>query len=182
MVITNSRKVSRKHCCICQVNETFVIRDLGSLNGVRVNGKRVKKESRIHFGDEVSIGDVPFRLQKAKAAAPSRQPAAGPGEDGLLRSSAADRPASRAASRKPDRPIAMPPPPADRVQPGVSRRPSPTTEKALPSTAAIRRKMNRSGTMGPPNGDDEDDDEDIPEAVILDDNSTSGSEIDARNR
>ena len=66
--LTHSRKVSRKHCCVAQVNTTFVVRDLGSTNGVFVNGSRVRKEAGLSFGDELTIGDVRFRLQ---AEAPS---------------------------------------------------------------------------------------------------------------
>src|SRR4051812_40686539 len=36
-----SKKVSRRHCVLAQVNDYLVIRDLGSTNGVRINGKRV---------------------------------------------------------------------------------------------------------------------------------------------
>lgn len=62
VVLTRSRKVSRKHCCIAQVNNHFMIRDLGSMNGTRVNGKRVKREGRIRLGDKVAIGDVQYIL------------------------------------------------------------------------------------------------------------------------
>lgn len=159
VVITHSRKVSRKHCCICQVNESFVIRDLGSMNGVRVNGKRVKKENRINFGDEVSIGDVPFRLQKAKAAAPARQPAA---------------PAPRASEKSAPRQSERPAPP---------RRPIELSQEfpvAIPddgeSFAVYGRHPDDAsmGTLGQP-----DEEDDVPEAVVLDDDSSSGSEIEA---
>src|SRR5207302_6739128 len=33
----NSRKVSRRHCCIAQVRDFLVVRVLGSTNGVRSN-------------------------------------------------------------------------------------------------------------------------------------------------
>ena len=56
----NSKKVSRRHCCIAQVNDYLVIRDLGSTNGIRINGKRVA-EGKLHPGDEVTIGN--FRYQ-----------------------------------------------------------------------------------------------------------------------
>jgi predicted component of type VI protein secretion system len=62
VVLLNSRKVSRKHCCIAQINGEFVIRDLGSMNGLRVNGKQVQKESRLAIGDEIFVGDVGYRL------------------------------------------------------------------------------------------------------------------------
>lgn len=62
VVLTGSKKVSRKHCCIAQIQNYFVVRDLGSTNGVRVNGERIDSESKLAEGDQVAIGDVDFRL------------------------------------------------------------------------------------------------------------------------
>jgi predicted component of type VI protein secretion system len=56
----NSRKVSRRHCCIAQVNDYLVVRDLGSTNGIRINGHRVV-EGRLNAGDELTVGN--FRYQ-----------------------------------------------------------------------------------------------------------------------
>jgi predicted component of type VI protein secretion system len=56
----NSRKVSRRHCCMAQVNDYLVVRDLGSTNGIRINGKRVL-EGQVRAGDELTIGN--FRYQ-----------------------------------------------------------------------------------------------------------------------
>ncbi len=74
VVLLNSRKVSRKHCCIAQINGELVIRDLGSMNGVRVNGRQVNKEARLGIGDEIFIGDIGYRLAAVDAA--PRKPAA----------------------------------------------------------------------------------------------------------
>ncbi|VAX38371.1 hypothetical protein MNBD_PLANCTO02-1637 [hydrothermal vent metagenome] len=68
VVITTSRKISRRHCCICQVNENLLIRDLGSMNGIQVNGRRVKKEKTLALHDEIIIGDIKYRLQTEKNA------------------------------------------------------------------------------------------------------------------
>lgn len=62
VVLTHSRKVSRKHCCFAQVNDRWIIRDLGSTNGVSINGARIRKEHRLRLGDEIMIGDVRFKL------------------------------------------------------------------------------------------------------------------------
>lgn len=62
--LTSSRKISRKHCCIAIVNDTVVVRDLGSTNGVSINGVRVEQEGRLRLDDELMIGDVRFRLQR----------------------------------------------------------------------------------------------------------------------
>ena len=56
----NSRKVSRRHCCIAQVGNYLVVRDLGSTNGVRINGNRVL-EGKLQGGDELTVGN--FRYQ-----------------------------------------------------------------------------------------------------------------------
>ena len=67
-VILNSRKISRKHCAVALVNNHFVVRDLGSMNGVWVNGTRVENQSPVGFGDELMIGDVRFLLEADKGA------------------------------------------------------------------------------------------------------------------
>jgi pSer/pThr/pTyr-binding forkhead associated (FHA) protein len=58
----NSPKVSRRHCCLAMAYDRVLIRDLGSRNGVRVNG-RVVDESRLYDGDELAIGPFLFRLE-----------------------------------------------------------------------------------------------------------------------
>ncbi|QDT37748.1 FHA domain-containing protein [Stratiformator vulcanicus] len=58
--VGESERVSRRHCCVVQVNETFLIRDLGSTNGVRVNGRHVDREETLEQGDEITVGDSRF--------------------------------------------------------------------------------------------------------------------------
>lgn len=72
VVLTGSRKISRKHCCVAQIHDYFVVRDLGSMNGVRVNGVRIDRESPLKAGDQLTIGDVEFRLEMAEV--PKRPP------------------------------------------------------------------------------------------------------------
>lgn len=62
VVLTKSRKVSRAHCLVACVNNQIVVRDLGSTNGVWVNGQRVERESRVRLGDELSVADVRYHL------------------------------------------------------------------------------------------------------------------------
>ena len=71
VILTRSRKVSRKHCCIAQVNNRLVVRDLGSMKGVRVNRQRIDREARVRVGDELAIGDVCYHVEEV-AAAPRR--------------------------------------------------------------------------------------------------------------
>jgi hypothetical protein len=63
VILKASRKVSRKHCCLAQVESRIIIRDLGSMNGIRLNGHRVKKEATVKLGDEITIGDVTYVLK-----------------------------------------------------------------------------------------------------------------------
>ena len=57
----DSRKISRRHCCIAQVSDYFVVRDLGSTNGIRINGIRVV-EGRLSTGDELTIGNSRYKV------------------------------------------------------------------------------------------------------------------------
>src|SRR5215213_4302425 len=56
-----SRKISRRHCCVAQVGDHLVVRDLGSTNGVRINGIKVV-EGNLQPGDELMIGNVRYQL------------------------------------------------------------------------------------------------------------------------
>ena len=64
-------KVSRRHCCIVQAGERYVVRDLGSMNGLRVNGERVQ-EVELHPGDEVAVADAVFTFRLALTRSGSR--------------------------------------------------------------------------------------------------------------
>ena len=61
-------QISRRHCCIALAYERIMIRDLGSRNGLRVNGVRIE-EAQLHPGDEVAIGQVIYRLDVAPSVA-----------------------------------------------------------------------------------------------------------------
>ena len=73
VLLNRSRKVSRKHCCVAQVNQQIVVRDLGSMNGVTVNGQRVRKEAPLSVGDELVIGDMVYVLCEGKPPAPKAE-------------------------------------------------------------------------------------------------------------
>jgi predicted component of type VI protein secretion system len=70
----NSRKVSRRHCCIAQVNKYLVVRDLGSTNGIRINDVRVL-EGRLKDEDELTIGNFKYKLRWNDEAPPEPPPA-----------------------------------------------------------------------------------------------------------
>jgi hypothetical protein len=86
-------QISRRHCCVAQACERLVIRDLGSHNGLRVNG-RVVEEAQLRPGDEVAIAHLIYRYEAEPAPPPPARP-----------------PAAVAPSPPPSRPA--PPPPSD---------------------------------------------------------------------
>lgn len=69
-------KISRRHCCVALVYGRVMIRDLGSRNGLRVNGLRVE-EARLYLGDEVAIGPIIYRMEE-EAPTPPAAPAPAP--------------------------------------------------------------------------------------------------------
>lgn len=91
----NSRKISRRHCVIAQVHHYLVVRDLGSTNGIRINGVRVL-EGKLKAGDELTIGNFRYQIawddprpaftpvkndKQAKAAAALAMPRTEPEEE-----------------------------------------------------------------------------------------------------
>jgi pSer/pThr/pTyr-binding forkhead associated (FHA) protein len=73
VVITRSRMISRKHCALVQIDHSLMIRDLGSTNGVKVNGERVQKEAHFTAGDTVTIGDIDYIVRSVKTPEPARR-------------------------------------------------------------------------------------------------------------
>src|SRR5947209_12099766 len=87
------RNISRRHARLVRDDGFFVIEDLGSSNGVRINGDRIDAPRRIQEGDLIQIGDydlglegkvdpvsAPPQMQEAKPPAPVRPP--NPGASG----------------------------------------------------------------------------------------------------
>jgi len=57
----DSIRVSRRHCCMTTDHGEVVVKDLGSTNGIRINGQRVEK-GRLRPGDELQIAHIRYRL------------------------------------------------------------------------------------------------------------------------
>lgn len=55
-VVIDDELASREHCRVAVEGERVVLRDLGSRNGVRVNGERVEGELELRHGDVIAIG------------------------------------------------------------------------------------------------------------------------------
>jgi pSer/pThr/pTyr-binding forkhead associated (FHA) protein len=85
-VVLQSRSVSRKHAIVERVGDAWVARDLGSANGLYVEGKRVS-EAPLSSGASLRFGDVEAsfeaggaprttsaeRLAQSLSVAPSRK-------------------------------------------------------------------------------------------------------------
>ena len=68
----DDRSVSRRHARILRVAGGFAVEDLGSLNGLRVNGQRVPR-TLLADGDVIALGEtsVRFRCRLAEEGAPA---------------------------------------------------------------------------------------------------------------
>ena len=115
----DSLRVSRHHCCMTQENGEVFVRDLGSTNGIRINGQRVEI-GRLRPGDELSIAHIRYRLENGQAHEQTVAEPAG---------------ALAMAARQEERPaLAMPAKPAADV-------PAPYSEGGENALAAAVRKL-----------------------------------------
>lgn len=75
------RNISRAHARLIRTNGTFIIEDLDSYNGVKVNGLAVDGPRSVQDGDRISIGDYQISLRSDRplaAPSPVAQPAEPP--------------------------------------------------------------------------------------------------------
>jgi len=130
-----SRKISRRHCCIAQVNDYLVVRDLDSTNGIRINGERVV-EGKLKTGDELTIGSHRYQLSDNDGVAVPRSGGARQrpveADDALLESCDHPvpilEPGKPAAPRVPRAP-ALPPPRLPRTPPRSASGPAPKADE-----------------------------------------------------
>jgi pSer/pThr/pTyr-binding forkhead associated (FHA) protein len=80
------RNVSRRHARLVKADGRFIIEDLHSYNGVRINGQRITGETPLKAGDQIQIGDYQLALQYDDAAL-SDEPAARGGDTALIAAS-----------------------------------------------------------------------------------------------
>jgi hypothetical protein len=63
-IVVNDRRVSRYHAEIRLEGEQFVLYDLGSLNGLAVNGAIVRGPTTLRNNDQVAVGNHDFIFQR----------------------------------------------------------------------------------------------------------------------
>ena len=61
-LLLTDASVSRRHAELLHLNGEWVLRDLRSTNGTMVNGWRITGEVVVRPGDQVSFGNLSFRL------------------------------------------------------------------------------------------------------------------------
>src|ERR1051326_6898331 len=64
------KSVSKMHCIIVKTDGVLLLRDLGSTNGTRVNGQRVRRAALLP-GDQLSIASCKFRVALGPDEAPA---------------------------------------------------------------------------------------------------------------
>jgi hypothetical protein len=62
-IVLDDTNVSRRHAEVSPSGQAWLIKDLGSTNGVRVNGRRVDGPHPLEDGDRVELGTVDVRFE-----------------------------------------------------------------------------------------------------------------------
>jgi len=63
------RNVSRRHARLVRQNGHVLVEDLGSYNGIRINGDKIQGQVPVHEGDLIQIGDYDLAVQTEQAQA-----------------------------------------------------------------------------------------------------------------
>jgi predicted component of type VI protein secretion system len=71
------KSVSKMHCVIVKTDGLLLLRDLGSTNGTRVNGQRVRRAALLP-NDQVSIANYRFRVYLGPDGPPPAPPPVDP--------------------------------------------------------------------------------------------------------
>jgi len=73
--------VSRMHALLVRREGGWVLSDLGSHNGTRLNGWLIREAVPVHAGDRVEFGSMAFIIQGDPSADPPADPSPGAGEE-----------------------------------------------------------------------------------------------------
>jgi pSer/pThr/pTyr-binding forkhead associated (FHA) protein len=65
-VVLNDEAASAKHAVVSFVDGEWWLEDAGSTNGTLLNGSRVRDKERLRYGDEVAVGRIALRLERAQ--------------------------------------------------------------------------------------------------------------------
>jgi hypothetical protein len=65
-LVLNDEAASAKHAIVSFADGEWWIEDAGSTNGTLLNGSRIRERQRLHYGDEVAVGRIALRLERAQ--------------------------------------------------------------------------------------------------------------------
>ena len=65
-VVLNDEAASAKHAIVSFADGEWWLEDAGSTNGTLLNGSRIWDKERFHYGDEVAVGRIALRLERAQ--------------------------------------------------------------------------------------------------------------------
>jgi pSer/pThr/pTyr-binding forkhead associated (FHA) protein len=65
-IVLNDEAASAKHAIVSFADGEWWLEDAGSTNGTVLNGSRIWDRERFHYGDEVSVGRIALRLERAQ--------------------------------------------------------------------------------------------------------------------
>ncbi|HXG25932.1 MAG TPA: FHA domain-containing protein [Candidatus Binatia bacterium] len=66
-IVIEDKFVSATHAALTYRGRAWYVEDLGSTNGTFVNGGQVDGLSPLAFGDEIQVGQVRLRLERARS-------------------------------------------------------------------------------------------------------------------
>jgi pSer/pThr/pTyr-binding forkhead associated (FHA) protein len=67
-IVVEDPFASADHAVLTYRGRSWYVEDLGSTNGTYVNGRAIASVAPLGFGDELSIGQVRLRLERARSA------------------------------------------------------------------------------------------------------------------
>src|SRR4029079_1351115 len=67
-IVIDDPFASSEHAVLTYRGRGWYVEDLGSTNGTFVNGRDIAYVAPLGFGDEISIGQVRMRLERARSA------------------------------------------------------------------------------------------------------------------
>ncbi len=75
--------ISRRHCALIVRDGKVYLKDIGSTNGVEVNGKKIAGATLLHHGDQIHIEPLSFviHIEAPVAAVPKQAAAVEPTDD-----------------------------------------------------------------------------------------------------
>lgn len=65
-IVLNDDAASAKHAIVSFADGQWWLEDAGSTNGTVLNGSRIWDRERFHYGDEVAVGRIALRLERAQ--------------------------------------------------------------------------------------------------------------------